>query len=177
MVNAMLKMIFQRYNAVYLPLIFMRSSLRHTFQALLLLLTMLPAISGIHVFHQFCHSCVEDVTSASVFSTFHEHHHDCNANICESSHEQAQECPCSCSDQCDSSSTCQHEYKVMEFASVQYPSVRIVITQTELPPYIQHDTCLACLETNSVQLTHLSFYTTSNLPEPDRWKKNGVFLL
>ncbi len=61
----------------------MKMNIKYHLFSLAMLVMMMPALLGIHVFNHYCSACLKSDVTASIISVVHEHKHDCTACCCD----------------------------------------------------------------------------------------------
>ena len=151
-------------------------NIKYRFFSLAMLVMMIPALVGIHIFNHYCNACLESDVTASIIASVHEHNHECTACTCDT------HCS-SCHDEHgnhkhhnNEPDNCTHEYLMFKYmGNLEVRNFNLKVVDFELPFNVLLSNRLLLINHLPVELK----YARAVLHDPDdpSPEQNCVFLL
>jgi len=154
----------------------MQMNIKYRFLSLAMLVMMIPALVGIHIFNHYCNACLESDVSASIITSVHEHDHECSA--------------CACDDHCstchdehgnhkhhnDEPDNCSYEYLMFKYkGNLEVRNFNIKVVDFELPYSVLPSDQLIVRKKLPAELNYAR--AVLHVPDDPSPEQNCVFLL
>jgi len=151
-------------------------SIKYRLFSLTMLVMMIPALVGIHIFNHYCNACLESDVTASLISSVHTHTHECTACTCDvhcsSCHDEFGNHKC----HNDEPENCTHEYLMFKYmGNLEVRNLSLKVVPFTLPFKVLFQDLIISINKLPVELKYAR--AVLQVPDDPSPEQNCVFLL
>jgi len=154
----------------------MQMNIKYRLFSLAMLVMMIPALLGIHIFNHYCNACLKSDVTVSIISSDHEYTHECPACTCDA------HCP-ACHDKfgnhkChnDDPENCTHEYLMFKYmGNLEVRNFSLKVVAFALPFKVLLPDLLISSNKLPIELKYAR--AVLQVPDDPSPEQNCVFLL